>query len=153
METVQNLIQQQVESMKPTKTNAERILSNQQRAASLKRLELKQLTNRLRAEVGKFTHPDGRPITNNELIIDYYCNLWGLDHLELKTYDEWKEEGYQVKSGEKAITIWGTKTIWYKGQLKDENGNPIPNTGEPIEYCQTKQVFDITQTYHVENCR
>ena len=82
-----------------------------------------------------------------------YSNLWGLDSLELKTYDEWKKEGYQVKQGEKAITIWGNKAIWYKGQLKDEKGNLIPDTGEPIEYCQMKSVFDITQTYHIENCR
>ena len=153
METLQNLTQKQIMSLQPKQTQAERILERQKNAASVKRQELKTLTNRLRAEAQNNTHPDGKPITNNELIIDYYCNLWGLDHLELKTYDEWQEKGYQVKSGEKAITLWGQKAIWYKGQLKDENGNPIPNTGEPIEYCQTKAVFDITQTYHVENCK
>lgn len=153
METVQNLIQQQVESIRPQQNNADRIIERQKNAASVKRQELKKLTDRLRAQAENKTHPDGKPISNNELIIDYYCNLWQLDHLELKTYDEWQAQGYQVKAGEKAISLWGQKAIWYKGQLKDENGNPIPNTGEPIEYCQMRQVFDITQTYHVENCK
>lgn len=153
METIETIAKQQVEALRPQTTPAERILSKKQLAAKAKRAELKKLSDKLWTEAGDKFHHDGKPITINELIEEYWCNQWQLDHLELRTYEEWKKLGYQVKRGEKAIQKWGPKAIWHKNQLLDETGNPIPNTGEAIEYCQVLNLFDITQTYHVENCK
>lgn len=153
MEQISNLIEGQIEQLRPTTTAEQRIYSRREQAARQKREQLKMLSNKLQTEATDHYHQDGSPITLNELIMDYWCQKWELDHLELHTYEEWLQKGHQVKRGEQALQIWGPKATYYKGQLLDENGKPIPDTGEAIEYCQVLNVFDITQTYHVENCR
>lgn len=41
--------------------------------------------------------------TVNELIKEYYESL---GHKTLKSFNEWKEEGYTVKKGEHALLLW-----------------------------------------------
>lgn len=85
------------------------------------RIELHTLTAAL-----KELHPN---VGTNRLLIDYYKSQGAT---ELRTYDEWRERGMQVKKGAKAYTIWG------KSQ---------PSTArEGALFFPVKYVFDITQT-------
>lgn len=72
-------------------------------AAYKRRQALKQLSDSLRqmAETGLF--PPSEDGTINGLLREYYAQA---GHTELKTYEQWREAGYQVKRGEKAILLW-----------------------------------------------
>lgn len=78
--------------------------SDSKREAVRKRRQaLKQLSDSLKrmAETGQF--PPSEDGTTNGLLREYYAQA---GHTELKTYEQWREAGFQVKRGEKAILLW-----------------------------------------------
>ena len=75
-------------------------LTEKQANARARRQALKNLCNTLQAAA----KAAGKEETPNELLREYYAQA---GHTELKTFDEWKQAGFYIRKGEKAILLWG----------------------------------------------
>lgn len=75
-------------------------LTEKQAYARARRKALKDLCNTLQA-AAKAAGMEEKP---NELLREYYAQA---GHTELKTFDEWKQAGFYIRKGEKAILLWG----------------------------------------------
>lgn len=91
--------------LKPEATEAtaapERELTEKQLIARQRRAALRDLSNKLKKLATLAGQDD---LSVNELLRQYYAHA---GHTELKTFGEWKEAGYYVRKGEKAIILWG----------------------------------------------
>ena len=77
-----------------------RTLTTDKRAdMKAKRAQLKALSNGFRMLV-----KEGAIDSVNVGLVQYYAEL---GHTTLKSYKRWKEEGFQVKRGSKALLLWG----------------------------------------------
>ena len=153
MEQINQIVQSQVQSLKPESTPEERIRQQQFNTAKQNREKLKQLSNSL-AVYQEEARQKGITIpTINQLLMDYYKQQWKVDSMVFRTYDDWKKDGYQVIRGEKALLLWGNKVVKIINQELDSNGKPIPNSGKKIEYCEILHVFNEYQTFNPEDCR
>jgi hypothetical protein len=65
--------------------------------------EKREYLKGLSAGLGKLKK-DGRIDSVNGALEDIYAQQ---GHTVLKTYNKWKEAGYQVKRGETALLLWG----------------------------------------------
>lgn len=77
----------------------QQVLTEKQELARARRKALKDLCNKLQ-QVAKAMGVEMKP---NELLRQHYAQA---GHTELKSFSEWKKEGYYVKKGEKAILLW-----------------------------------------------
>lgn len=77
----------------------QQVLTEKQELARARRKALKDLCNVLQ-QAAKATGVEMKP---NELLREHYAQA---GHTELKSFSEWKEAGYYVKKGEKAILLW-----------------------------------------------
>ena len=77
----------------------QQVLTEKQELARARRKALKDLCNKLQ-QVAKAMGVEMNP---NELLRQHYAQA---GHTELKSFSEWKEAGYYVKKGEKAILLW-----------------------------------------------
>ncbi len=77
----------------------QQVLTEKQELARARRKALKDLCNELQ-QAAKATGVEMKP---NELLREHYAQA---GHTELKSFSEWKEAGYYVKKGEKAILLW-----------------------------------------------
>ena len=75
-------------------------LTEKQANARARRQALKDLCNTLQA-TAKVAGMEESP---NELLREYYAQA---GHTELKTFEEWKQAGFYIRKGEKAILLWG----------------------------------------------
>ena len=75
-------------------------LTEKQANARARRQALKDLCNTLQAAA----KAAGKEETPNELLREYYAQA---GHTELKTFEEWKQAGFYIRKGEKAILLWG----------------------------------------------
>ena len=75
-------------------------LTEMQANARARRQALKNLCNTLQAAA----KAAGMEETPNELLREYYAQA---GHTELKTFEEWKQAGFYIRKGEKAILLWG----------------------------------------------
>ena len=75
-------------------------LTEKQANARARRQALKDLCNTLQAAA----KVAGMEETPNELLREYYAQA---GHTELKTFEEWKQAGFYIRKGEKAILLWG----------------------------------------------
>lgn len=75
-------------------------LTEKQANARARRQALKNLCNTLQAAA----KAAGMEETPNELLREYYAQA---GHTELKTFEEWKQAGFYIRKGEKAILLWG----------------------------------------------
>lgn len=75
-------------------------LTEKQANTRARRKALKDLCNTLQA-AAKAAGMDESP---NELLRAYYAQA---GHTELKTFEEWKQAGFYIRKGEKAILLWG----------------------------------------------
>lgn len=87
------------EEVKPEAT--ERELTEAQQLARQRRAALRDLSNQLKKAAELAGQDD---LSVNALLRQYYAQA---GHTELKTFGEWKEAGYFVRKGEKAIILWG----------------------------------------------
>lgn len=78
------------------------IISKKEQAAQ-RRLELKGLSNSLVTAAKNGLIPMEEDGTVNDLLKAHYSEL---GHKELKSFSQWKEEGYSVKKGEHALLLW-----------------------------------------------
>ena len=77
----------------------QQVLTEKQELARARRKALKDLCNELQ-QAAKATGVEMKP---NELLREHYAQA---GHTELKSFSEWKEAGYYVMKGEKAILLW-----------------------------------------------
>lgn len=89
----------ETKQLEATTTEAKH-LTEKQAYARAQRQALKGLCNTLQA-AAKAAGIEQKP---NELLREFYA---GAGHTELKTFDQWKEAGFFVRKGEKAILLWG----------------------------------------------
>ena len=75
-------------------------LTEMQANARARRQALKNLCNTLQAAA----KAAGMEESPNELLREYYAQA---GHTELKTFEEWKQAGFYIRKGEKAILLWG----------------------------------------------
>ena len=75
-------------------------LTEKQANARARRQALKNLCNTLQAAA----KAAGMEESPNELLRGYYAQA---GHTELKTFEEWKQAGFYIRKGEKAILLWG----------------------------------------------
>lgn len=73
----------------------------EQTITNTKRQELKALSKIVKPAV-----KEGIYNSINEGLADLYYQD---GHTELKSFNKWKESGYHVKKGEKALLLWGEK--------------------------------------------
>lgn len=106
------IIPEAVEEIKNTRTA-------KQEAARQKRAELKAVSNMLKKAVQSGQIPPSEDGTINGLLRDMYAQQ---GHTELKTFDEWKEAGYIVRKGQKAILLWGKPRKHNAGKENAEAG-------------------------------
>ena len=75
-------------------------LTEKQAYARARRKALKDLCNTLQAAA----KAAGMEESPNELLREYYAQA---GHTELKTFEEWRQAGFYIRKGEKAILLWG----------------------------------------------
>ena len=75
-------------------------LTEKQANARARRQALKDPCNTLQAAA----KAAGMEESPNELLREYYAQA---GHTELKTFEEWKQAGFYIRKGEKAILLWG----------------------------------------------
>lgn len=75
-------------------------LTEKQASVRASRQALRALCNSLQAAA----KAAGMEETPNELLREYYAQA---GHTELKTFEEWKQAGFYIRKGEKAILLWG----------------------------------------------
>lgn len=83
-----------------TPTTEQKPLTDKQILIRERRQALRDLSNELKS----MAQINGKEAHVNELLRDFYA---GTGHTELKTFDQWKEDGYFVRKGEKALLLWG----------------------------------------------
>ena len=89
------------ETEKPeAKPETAKTLTEKQAIARAQRQALKDLCNTLQAAA----KAAGMEESPNELLREYYAQA---GHTELKTFEEWKQAGFYIRKGEKAILLWG----------------------------------------------
>ena len=78
----------------------------------------------------------------NELLRQHYAQA---GHTELKSFSEWKEAGYYVKKGEKAILLWAhpkpSREAKELAKSEGKNEDEAKNDFYPLAYLfSSKQV-------------
>lgn len=126
------IIPEAVEEIKNTRTA-------KQEAARQKRAELKALSNQLKKAVQQELIPESEDGTINGLLRFFYAQQ---GHTELKTFDEWKEAGYIVRKGQKAILLWGKPR-------KHNAGKETAEAGEDTDQQTTEQQDDFFPVCYV----
>lgn len=116
------------------KTNKEK-----RESAQLVRANLKSLTMALKTAAAMGQIPDGSP---NVLLKAYYAQK---GHKDLKTWMQWRDAGYSVKKGEKALHLWSSpKTFTRKPKGITPEGLEAPDTVEPgmLEPAAQPETYD-----------
>lgn len=108
-----------------------------------KREALKDLCASLKAAQKLGAYSDCN--TMNEILKEFYAEA---GHTVLKTFNEWKKDGYSIVKGAKAILLWGTpKATKESKQAAAEAGKTEEEAKEdyfPLAYMfSNKQVHKI----------
>lgn len=81
-----------------------------------KRMKLRELSNALVSARDKGQYMGNEDDTVNGLLRFYYA-CKGFKNL--KTFSEWKKDGFSVKKGEKALLVWGSPVSFNKKKEED----------------------------------
>ena len=116
----------------------QQVLTEKQELARARRKALKDLCNKLQ-QVAKAMGVEMKP---NELLRQHYAQA---GHTELKSFSEWKEAGYYVKKGEKAILLWAhpkpSREAKELAKSQGKNEDEAKNDFYPLAYLfSSKQV-------------
>ena len=102
--------------------------------------EKREYLKGLSAGLGKLKK-EGKIDSVNEALEEIYAQQ---GHTELKTYNQWKKEGYQVKKGEHALLLWGRP----KAGQQEEAGQE-PTDTESSKFFPLAFVFSNLQVYNL----
>ena len=116
----------------------QQVLTEKQELARARRKALKDLCNKLQ-QVAKAMGVEMKP---NELLREHYAQA---GHTELKSFSEWKDAGYYVKKGEKAILLWAhpkpSREAKELAKSEGKNEDEAKNDFYPLAYLfSSKQV-------------
>lgn len=116
----------------------QQVLTEKQELARARRKALKDLCNELQ-QAAKAMGVEMKP---NELLRQHYAQA---GHTELKSFSEWKEAGYYVKKGEKAILLWAhpkpSREAKELAKSQGKNEDEAKNDFYPLAYLfSSKQV-------------
>lgn len=116
----------------------QQVLTEKQELARARRKALKDLCNELQ-QAAKATGVEMKP---NELLREHYAQA---GHTELKSFSEWKDAGYYVKKGEKAILLWAhpkpSREAKELAKSQGKNEDEAKNDFYPLAYLfSSKQV-------------
>lgn len=89
-----------VTTTETTPTPEQKPLTEKQIFIRQRRQELKELSKKLQLQA--LEH--GLKTSTNFLLRQWYASD---GHKELKTFEQWKEQGFSVRKGEKALLLWG----------------------------------------------
>jgi hypothetical protein len=89
-----------------------------------KRDILKAMSRAVKPLVGE----EGQYDSINEAIVEVFYKPEG--HNELYTFNQWKEKGFAVRKGEKALFVWGSPV----DRNKDSKGNKIDPEKDEEEF-------------------
>lgn len=129
------------ESMKkknktPTPTTEQKPLTDKQILIRERRQALRDLSNELKS----MAQINGKEAHVNELLRDFYA---GTGHTELKTFEQWKAQGYFVRKGEKALLLWGkptaSKTAIQEATQQGKSEEDADTDFYPLAYLFSKQ--------------
>ena len=121
---ISEILPEAVDEIKQTRTA-------RQEAARQKRAELKAVSNMLKKAVQSGQIPPSEDGTINGLLRDMYAQQ---GHTELKTFDEWKEAGYIVRKGQKAILLWGKPRKHNAGEDTEQQTSEQQDDFFPVCY-------------------
>lgn len=111
--------------------------------AKERRDQLKTLSNKLKGDNALLMLKDPT-LTVNDLLVEYYkqkCNV-----KELKTYEQWKNFGFQVKRGELSFMVWGTpRTIKFTNKQ-----DPAAEPEEKDDFFPVCHLFDSSQVAPIQ---
>ena len=86
---------------------------------AIKRAELKSISQGF-----KILIKEGAIGSINEGLANYYREQ---GHIDLKSFKQWKENGFQVKKGSKALLLWGQpKSINKNNEAEEEDEQFFP---------------------------
>ncbi len=106
--------------------------------AKERRRELQKLSNKLKSDNAILMLEDPT-LTVNDLLVQFYKQRFNAK--ELKTYEQWKNFGFQVKRGEVSFMVWGTpRTIKFENK-QDQTADPE----EKDDFFPVCHLFDSSQ--------
>ena len=111
--------------------------------AQARRKQLSDLSHKLK--ISNLLILQNADININDLLIKYYEKIAG-HALELNTYEQWRERGYQVKKGAVSFMVWGKPL---KHQPKNDT-QPETDKDEPDDFFPVCHLFDISQCYEIK---
>jgi hypothetical protein len=81
-------------------------------------------------------------MTKNEVLIEFYESCGFHD---FKTYRQWKQEGKQVKRGEKAFLVWARPLHSLQKEEAQDKGKPEPEAEDGPDYFPICYLFAASQ--------
>jgi hypothetical protein len=119
-----------------TSTTEQKPLTDKQILIRERRQALRDLSNELKS----MAQINGKEAHVNELLRDFYA---GTGHTELKTFEQWKAQGYFVRKGEKALLLWGkptaSKTAIQEATQQGKSEEDADTDFYPLAYLFSKQ--------------
>lgn len=112
--------------------------------AQARRKQLRELSHNLK--IANLMILQNADITINDLLTRFYEKQAG-HALELNTYEQWKERGYQVKKGAVSYMVWGKPL---KHQPKKETEPGEDGKDENDDFFPVCHLFDISQCYEIK---
>ena len=111
--------------------------------ARARRKQLSELSHQLKLANLMLMQMDAS-ITVNDLLIRYYEKQAGAP-LELNTYEQWRERGYQVRKGSVSYMVWGKPLNTKK--KKEDPDNPDKDEEGKEDFFPVCHLFDKSQCY------
>lgn len=112
--------------------------------ARARRKQLSELSQKLKLANLMVMQMDAS-ITVNDLLIRYYEKQAGAP-LELNTYEQWRERGYQVRKGSVSFMVWGKP-------LKHQRDNEKPtDTDTDTEKDPNEDFFPVCHLFDKSQC-
>lgn len=84
-------------------------------------------------------------ITINDLLVKYYEKQAGAP-LELNTYEQWRERGYQVRKGSVSFMVWG-KPLKHQSDKEQPKDTDDPERDPNEDFFPVCHLFDKSQCY------
>ena len=110
-----------------------------------RRKQLSELSHQLKIANIMLLQMDAS-ITINDLLIRYYEKQAGAP-LDLNTYEQWRERGYQVRKGSVSFMVWGKPL---KHQRTEKPTDPATDTD--TEKDQNEDFFPVCHLFDKSQC-
>lgn len=111
--------------------------------ARARRKQLSELSHKLK--IANLMILQNAAVTINDLLIRYYEKQAGAP-LELNTYEQWRERGYQVRKGSVSYMVWGKP-------LKHQRDNEKPtDTDTDTEKDPNEDFFPVCHLFDKSQC-